>query len=113
MIGSKSAHLVERAAERLLRAGVLEDSAAQLLEPGRDRGTADDTLRPPVVTTAGLSAPTSSLTDPHSGDMLVAESPGRDVSEPREDIQRPERPVVSLATLERAGLFDWTRGRSR
>jgi protein-tyrosine kinase len=113
MIGSKSAHLVERAAERLLRAGVLEDSAAQLLEPGRDRGTADDTPRPPVVTTAGLSAPTSSLTDPHSGDMLVAESPGRDVSEPREDIQRPERPVVSLATLERAGLFDWTRGRSR
>jgi hypothetical protein len=52
------------------------------------------------------------LTDPQ-GDVLVAEPPGHDVAEAREDLRRPDRPIVDLATLERAGLFDWTRGRSR
>src|SRR5690348_6983254 len=33
MLRPKASHLVERAAERLLRSGALEDSAAQLMEP--------------------------------------------------------------------------------
>src|SRR5579859_284215 len=110
MIGPKSAHLVERAAERLLQAGVLEGSAAQLLEPGRDRAPADDIPRP-AVAAAALAQP-SPQPDPQ-GDVLAAEPSGRDVAEAREDVVRPERPAVDLATLERAGLFDWTRGRSR
>lgn len=96
MIGPKSAHLVERAAERLLQAGVLEGSAAQLLEPVRDRA-------PPPPAPPPHPAPVG---------VLVADVPNQEVVEqPREP--QPERPIVDLATLERAGLFDWTRGRSR
>jgi receptor protein-tyrosine kinase len=112
MIGPKSAHLVERAAQRLLQAGVLEGSAAQLLEPGRGGTPADDMPRPAAAVAARPQGQPSLLTDPQ-GDVLVAEPPGHDVAEAREDLRRPDRPIVDLATLERAGLFDWTRGRSR
>ncbi len=113
MIGPKSAHLVERAAERLLQAGVLEGSAAQLLEPGRARAPVDDTSRQAAAVAAGSSTQPSPLSNSHGDDVLIAEPPGRDVAEAREDMRRLERPIVDLATLERAGLFDWTRGRSR
>lgn len=108
MIGPKSAHLVERAAERLLQAGVLEGSAAQLLEPGRDNSPADDMPRLGAV---ALLQPLPQI-DPQGG-VLVAEPSGRDVAEAREHVVSPERPVIDMATLQRAGLFDWTRGRSR
>lgn len=108
MIGPKSAHLVERAAERLLQAGVLEGSAAQLLEPGRDNSPADDM---PRLAAVALPQPLPQI-DPQGG-VLVAEPSGRDVAEAREHVVSPERPVIDMATLQRAGLFDWTRGRSR
>ena len=55
MIGPKPAHLVERAAARLLEAGALEGSAAQLLDPDRARPppfASPDGAEPPAVSVA-------------------------------------------------------------
>lgn len=111
MIGPKSAHLVERAAERLLQAGVLEGSAAQLLEPGREHDSAGAMPPPPVAEVAGAAQP-SPLID-RQVDVLLAEIPRQGIAEAREVGLDRERPTVDLATLQRAGLFDWMRGRSR
>jgi receptor protein-tyrosine kinase len=46
-------------------------------------------------------------------DVLVTDAPSQEVEEAREQPPQPHRPIVDVATLERAGLFDWTRGRSR
>jgi protein-tyrosine kinase len=104
MIGPKSAHLVERAAERLLQAGVLEGSAAQLLEPARDRAPPPPPAPPPHR---------AAVAPPMPADVLVTDAPNQEVEETREQPPQPHRPIVDVATLERAGLFDWTRGRSR
>jgi protein-tyrosine kinase len=109
MISSKSAHLVERAAERLLQAGVLEGSAAQLLDPVREDLPATKNVPPsPAVATAA----TSPLPHPQ-GDTLIAELPAHEVEQAAAEVLRQDRPIIGLATLERAGLLDWTRGRSR
>jgi len=109
MIGSKSAHLVERAAERLLQAGVLEGSAAQLLEPVRDDRVPTHNLLHSSAVAVAAAPP---LTNPQ-GDALIAEPPAHEVEQAGAEEHRQDRPVVGLATLERAGLFDWARGRSR
>lgn len=106
MIGPKSAHLVERAAERLLQAGVLEGSAAQLLEPARDRA-------PPPTPPPAPPPHRAPVAPPTPADVLVTDAPSQEVEEAREQPPQPHRPIVDVATLERAGLFDWTRGRSR
>lgn len=110
MMSPKSAHLVERAAERLLKAGVLEGSAAQLLEADRLPSSAPpppDRQPPPVP---ALTA--DSLAPAMTADGLAPELLRREVGETaRPPI--PTRPVIDMATLERAGMFDWTRGRSR
>jgi protein-tyrosine kinase len=109
MISPKSGHLVERAAERLLQAGVLEGSAAQLLEPSHDRLPPS---APSQRRVADAPAPLQrAATEP--SDFLVADPPVRDVEKARERPPQVDRPSIDLATLERAGLFDWTRGRSR
>jgi protein-tyrosine kinase len=107
MIGSRSAHLVERAAERLLQAGALETSAAQLLEPGRADSVSTDTS--PSSPAAAVAA-TPSLVQA-LGDIPIAEPSGSAVEEAWEKVGRQDRPVVDLATLARARMFDWTRGR--
>jgi receptor protein-tyrosine kinase len=105
MIASKSAHLVERAAERLLQAGVLEGSAAHLLEPDRTRPPAKETL---------VSAPPAAATVAEApSDILAPHIPPSEVEEAREPLIRPQRPPIEMAALSRAGMFDWSRGRSR
>jgi protein-tyrosine kinase len=44
---------------------------------------------------------------------LVAGAPIRDGGEARAEPSQSDHPNIDLASLERAGLFDWTRGRSR
>src|SRR5262245_48133906 len=99
MMPPKSAHLVERAAERLLQAGVLEGSAAQLLEP--DRLRAPPPTQPPATDIAA-SAP---------AEVLASEAPAQEIEQQAEAAS--PRPIVDMAALERAGMFDWSRGRSR
>jgi receptor protein-tyrosine kinase len=107
MIAPKSAHLVERAAERLRQSGALEGSAAQLLEPERHRPPAAS-VPPP------RDEPTPSrMADAAAMDLLVTDAPSHDVAELEEALPRPPRPVIDLGGLARAGMFDWTHGRSR
>jgi receptor protein-tyrosine kinase len=106
----KSAHLVERAAERLLQAGVLEGSAAQLLDP-------DPSPPPPPPPPAEIRAEAEparvALTAAVPGGIVETEPRAPEPAEARELPVRKARPMVELATLQRAGMFDWSHGRSR
>ena len=106
MISPKSAHLVERAAERLLQAGVLEGSAAQLLEPDRPR---QQPPAPPI----SEPPPTATVAPPIAVDVLVPDRPVREVDEAGERPEILPRPAIEMAALARAGMFDWSHGRSR
>jgi receptor protein-tyrosine kinase len=106
MLGPKQAHLVERAAERLLRSGALDGSAAHLLEPGR--------TRLPEPPPSPLDAtPDSALASAATAELLAPEIPSRELEEIAEPVERAPRPVIDTGALERAGMFDWSRGRSR
>ena len=94
MRARKSDHLVERAAERLLQAGALEGSAAQLLAPAGVQ---------PVI--ADAPAATEALAVSPAPDLPPAEALAREQS-------KAPRPIEAAA-LQRVGMFDWSRGRSR
>ncbi len=106
MIGPKSAHLVERAAERLLQAGVLEGSAAQLLEPDRPRP-------PPFSRPNGSDPQKSPIAAGSSIDVLAPDVPIGEVQQAGEPAALSPRPSIEMAALARAGMFDWSHGRSR
>jgi protein-tyrosine kinase len=108
MIAPKSSHLVERAAERLRQSGALEGSAAQLLEPERHRP-----LTAPVPPPPPRDEPPSRMADAAAPDVLVTDAPSHDMEELDEALSLPPRPVIDLGGLARAGMFDWTHGRSR
>src|SRR5689334_3731862 len=112
MLAPRSSHLVERAAERLRQSGVLEDSAAQLLEPGH--GTDSAVLPPrqpdPVPPPASFEAlPMDVLTPEVPAPVMPSQVGGVPSRAPasRSGI------VIDMASLERAGLLDWTHGRTR
>jgi receptor protein-tyrosine kinase len=112
MTSPKSAHLVERAAERLLQAGVLEGSAAQLLEHDRVQSP----VAPPSPPSPASQPPRDELPrafeQPAGVDVLVPDAPANEVEETASP-PRPARTVIDLEGLARAGMFDWTHGRSR
>jgi len=108
MIAPKSSHLVERAAERLRQSGALEGSTAQLLEPARYQPPSVATPPPPP-----RDETPSRVADAAGVDLLVAEPPALDLDELAEPRVRPPRTVIDMGGLARAGMFDWTHGRSR
>ena len=119
MLAPKSAHLVERAAERLRQAGVLEGSAAQLLEADRAVSPPPPPLprADPIPATVAAVEPVTSTLAVNDTVTAVPKSDGQ-ATEVRDgnEVKRPASrsgAVVDMASLERAGLFDWTRGRSR
>jgi protein-tyrosine kinase len=82
MASPKSLHLIERAAERLRQDGVLDVSAAQLLESEKPARRPDGNVPPSAASDAG-------------------------------DVVRVARPRLEAAVLERAGMIDWGKVRSR
>src|SRR5271157_3805331 len=109
MIAPKSMHLVERAAERLLRAGGPEGSAAQLLEADQ-RPVRPLPPAPPAVKlgeTSSHSLGPAALVEPVQ--PPPPQSARASVEEVSELAPPDVRPIVDLAALERAGLFDSTR----
>ena len=56
MLKPKASHLVERAAERLLKSGALDESAAQLMQPGTPV-TDSERMRPSAAGRSSLFAP--------------------------------------------------------
>lgn len=118
-MASPKSHLVERVAERLLQSGALEESAAQLL--GSDHAAPIETL--PALRGAQDALPGGNplpATVPHAEFDLLDRAPDdgpRDVaaqrqSEPPGQLP-PGRQYVDAVALERAGMVDWSRTRSR
>ena len=95
MLTPKASHLVERAAERLLQSGAPDDTAAQLMRPAGGTPPAAVLDRPPVPpppVPPGLQR--RAVADPSAG------SP-----------QGPQS--IDAMALERAGMIDWSRTRTR
>ena len=104
MIGPKTAHLVERAAARLLESGGLEGAAAQLLGPDRARP-------PPFASPDGADTPAVSVAP--AVDEPALDRPAAEVEEAAGRADIAPGPVIETAALQRAGMFDWSHGRSR
>ena len=121
-------HLVERVAERLLQSGALEESAAHLLGPGR--ATPAD---PAPVARIGRGAEPATYASPAS-ELAIRPEPGSGAGIVLLDrLPVPDEAAASLAVpgilrgpepseglrsidaaaLERAGMVDWSRTRSR
>jgi receptor protein-tyrosine kinase len=134
MSGSKSAHLVERVAERLLQTGALEDSAAHLLETDRAHlGDPPTTLPsppeahyaagalPPGMPGAGMPGAAMAAAGRAGGAAVLERIPGADdladAGGASQVLSRPELllglPSIDAVALERAGMVDWSRTRSR
>jgi protein-tyrosine kinase len=165
MLIPKASHLVERVAERLLRAGALDDSAAQLLESGGAPApeVASAGAAEPVVAGAAAAWPTSGLfapppaavpapqpigspvpqpatgLDPHAAASPDPQSavgltspnptspnlaspsipgrtrlPGETFGQADWPAMPPQAlPAIDAVALERAGMVDWSRTRTR
>lgn len=127
MLRPKASHLVERAAERLLRAGTLDESALQLLQPSASPQAAEAgeaALRPSLFATPprhdeaageerGRGAPPSGPPATASeAAVLAAPDTAPSPPEPAGTALRGQA-SVDAASLERAGMVDWSRTRSR
>jgi protein-tyrosine kinase len=143
MLIPKASHLVERATERLLRSGTLDRSASQLLQPGLPRPDEADAEAEPTRRAVPFAAPPSQQEAEHSarhgGDQAVdpgaalgvldqprmAEAangavmpdpldsaPGHPAAVTAGTALQGQRSIDALS-LERAGMLDWSRTRSR
>lgn len=118
-MATPKSHLVERVAERLLQSGALEESAAQLLGPDRAAGMADASLPPDGGDLGGSPAPY--LPGGSGSDLGLLDRPsglpGGPVPLASAALRGPELPPgptsIDAVALERAGMVDWSRTRSR
>ncbi|MGD0104408.1 MAG: hypothetical protein ABSC06_10255 [Rhodopila sp.] len=136
MLIPKASHLVERVAERLLRSGALDQSAAQLLrqpssveppadvasdERGADAAPQAQQLagasaqRSPLFTSPPSSArPVPSLSNPLTGPPPLTGAGGAPGGPADPAAGRQQGPaMVDTVSLERAGMVDWSRTRTR
>ena len=132
MLIPKASHLVERVAERLLRSGALDQSAAQLLsQPGSAEPSAAGFERgagaaPQAQQLAGASARASPLSTPAPPSArpvppppLAAPPPVAGAGGTRGGPADPAAArqqggaAVDAESLERAGMVDWSRTRTR
>src|SRR3984957_6539993 len=109
MLIPKASHLVERVAERLLRSGALDDSAAQLLsqpdtEPAGDAGVngvggahAEQSRR------SSLFAPSPNLAAARGG-MHAAAVVARGLADAPDHEEDPPEPPASLGSAEAANV---------
>jgi receptor protein-tyrosine kinase len=123
MTDSKS-HLVERVAERLLQSGALEESAAHLLGPDRavppDLGSMRRIARDAEPGTDPSSAHAKGPRSDSAIDLLdrpgVPDEAVPFLTSPA-ILRHPELPpgpgAIDAVALERAGMVDWSRTRSR
>jgi receptor protein-tyrosine kinase len=124
---SKS-HLVERVAERLLQSGALEESAAHLLGPDRaaaadpaatmrsSRSAELEAVSPVSEHRDGPVSRTDAQIDLRQGRQGVPDAVASFLAAPAV-LRGPEPPSgpgsIDAVALERAGMVDWSRTRSR
>ena len=146
MLIPKTSHLVERVAERLLRSGNLEGSAAQLMEPGQTAvpavspppvppsspppgspqpivaapETATPTASPnPITPTPGVALPPIAQPTPTPAAPPPLPSPAivtRDTAAGLDAATVDQLMIpasIDAVALERGGMVDWSRTRSR
>jgi receptor protein-tyrosine kinase len=110
MLIPKASHLVERVAERLLRSGALDDSSAQLLRGGDASGvpgpTGDEAAELAAMVQQRASTQAAVLERPAA---FVQRGPAPDPAAGM--LQGP--PSIDAISLERAGMVDWSRTRTR
>ncbi len=112
MLTPKASHLVERVAERLLRSGNLEASAAQLLDGDQTRRSeapADTTAAPVLPTPAPAQENTPRPAAPLAQPAILS-TPTPEPAMP--DLGATPQTIDAIA-LERGGMVDWSRTRSR
>ncbi|WP_428531253.1 P-loop NTPase [Rhodopila sp.] len=122
MLTPKSSHLVERAAERLLLSGGLNNPETQLLFPPADAAIAEPPAHPAEH---AMAAQRSSLFSRPRPPARPAAGRPRDpvplapvplTPVPRADPTTPAPwtpPAVGAAALQRASMIDWSRSRTR
>jgi receptor protein-tyrosine kinase len=133
-MATEKSHLVERVAARLLESGALEESAAHLLGSDRPRAIVDAAAASRTDAAARGGAAGSQADGGASGHSLAV--PGGDTPGAAGDagvavLERPAEPAPALhapgilrdlppgptaidaVALERAGMVDWSRTRSR
>jgi receptor protein-tyrosine kinase len=76
MLIPKASHLVERAAERLLRSGALDDGEAQLLQPGAARAADAPAAAEPVAEAPAPKRSSLFVTPPPAAMRPVTPAPG-------------------------------------
>lgn len=126
MLTPKASHLVERVAERLRRSGNLEQSAAQLMNGAPATPAADPASPPPAeptseAATAGAAplAPTAATPAPAAPLPATPLSPLAAPAILAGDAQPDPGgvgfvpPTIDAVALERGGMVDWSRTRSR
>jgi receptor protein-tyrosine kinase len=132
MLIPKASHLVERVAEKLLRSGALDDSAAQLLRQPDSEPAADASVAPqpsslfapepaqampepamrPVPSASVLPSPVRLAINAEA--VTVQPFPAADPeADAPPDSPSPDAPLVDAISLERAGMVDWSRTRTR
>jgi receptor protein-tyrosine kinase len=99
MLIPKASHLVERAAERLLKSGALDESAAHLMQPGTPQA---DSERAAAPSRSSLFAPPPPPVQPV---LQIQPAPVQPVALPPEPIQPPSVPaaVVQARALDEPG----------
>lgn len=122
MLTPKASHLVERVAERLLRSGNLESSAAQLM----DGAPAAAPPAPPAAVPSPVPPPPAPRPLPTTAQPVAEALPptAAPLASPaiisRDPASAPETsnlgfvpPTIDAVALERGGMVDWSRTRSR
>lgn len=116
----KSSHLVERVTERLLRSGDLEESAAHLLDGAPNPGVGAQPASPAPAGAVAAGAPIEVASPAMAGG---ASPPGAEPLArpaiasaaydrmPPDLLQAPHS--IDAVALERGGMVDWSRTRSR
>ena len=99
----RSSHLIERVAERLMRSGALDGSAANLLGGGAAIGQCS--LDGRLIRFVSIRAARRGTEGLRPGPYAPRPCTGRTGSR--------SGPYIDLVALERAGMVDWSRTRSR
>ncbi|HEY8289304.1 MAG TPA: hypothetical protein VIG49_08560 [Acetobacteraceae bacterium] len=102
MLKPQTSHLVERVAEKLLRSGALDESAAHLLDPTAPHE--------PAMAAATLMEPRQTASSPLPSPLPPIRETAAAAS-PAELLQGAAS--IDAVALERGGMVDWSRTRSR